>query len=277
MAIRSVFAITAIEAEPAVRDSLRRFTSDLVGIDQTRRSPNHGARLGPVDWPDSIVLHYTGMHDGPSAVDWLCNPASEVSCHYVVDEAGTILQLVSEHRRAWHAGRSSWAGVTDMNSASIGIEIVNGGHDFDLPAFPDVQIGAVINLCRDIMRRHAVRPERVLAHSDIAPSRKRDPGERFPWRDLAAVGVGQWAEPTIEPKGETLIPGMRGEAVMELQEALARYGYGIPATGSYDSHTQIVVRAFQRHFRPTMVDGIADPGTHQLLATLNAALSGSIR
>ena len=251
----------------------QRFTSTLAGIDRSHASPNHGARLGDPAWPDAIVLHYTGMRNGPSAVDWLCNPASQVSSHYVVTEDGAVLELVPEERRAWHAGRSVWAGVTDLNSASIGIEIVNGGHDHDLPAFPEPQIEAVIALCRDIVARHAVPPERVLAHSDIAPGRKRDPGERFPWAQLAAAGIGHWVENLPSDAAETeLRPGDAGDAVMRLQITLARYGYGVPPTGIYDTPTETVVRAFQLHFRADQVDGIADAATRGRLAALLATL-----
>ncbi len=148
-------------------------------------SPNHGERVG-VTGPDSIILHYTGMPDGDGALAWLCNPASQVSCHYFVREDGRILQLVPEARRAWHAGRSVWAGKTDMNSHSIGIEIANPGHDGGSPPFPAVQIDAVVALCRDLCARHQIPAPRVLAHSDIAPARKADPGEKFPWRTLHA-------------------------------------------------------------------------------------------
>ena len=218
------------------------------------------------------MLHYTGMRDGASAIDWLCNPASQVSCHYVVTEEGRILQLVDEASRAWHAGRSFWAGVTDINSASIGIEIVNGGHDYGLPDFPAIQIDALTALCRAIIKRHAVAPERVLAHSDVSPGRKRDPGERFPWEMLNAAGVGHWVLPVKDRPGPVLTPGDGGNEVLELQEALAAYGYGIAASGVYDQDTETVVRAFQLHFRPARVDGLADPGTRATLSRLQAGL-----
>lgn len=233
-------------------------------------SPNHGARVGGRA-PDSIILHYTGMIDGPSALAWLCNPRSSVSCHYVVEEDGTVVQLVAEARRAWHAGRSCWHGVQDMNSASLGIEIVNGGHDGGLPPFPEPQVRAVIGLCRDLGMRHAIVPERILAHSDIAPGRKQDPGERFPWPDLFRAGVGHWV-PERCSKGPVLKPGDRGAGVAALQSALARYGYCVDRSGHFDDATRVVVAAFQRHFRQFSVDGIADPGTLATLDHLLAAL-----
>ena len=233
-------------------------------------SPNHGARAGGKA-PDSIILHYTGMADGPSALAWLCNPRSSVSCHYLVEEDGAVVQLVAERRRAWHAGRSSWRGVEDMNSASLGIEIVNGGHDGGLPPFPERQIRAIIELCRDLGSRHAIAPERILAHSDIAPGRKQDPGERFPWSELFRAGIGHWV-PERSAHGAVLKPGDQGAGVAALQAALARYGYGIDRTGHFDEATRVVVAAFQRHFRQSRVDGIADPGTVATLDDLLGAL-----
>ena len=234
-------------------------------VDRSRASPNHGARAG-AQRPDSLVLHYTGMRDGPSAVDWLCDPASEVSCHYVVTEAGELLQLVAEDRRAWHAGRSFWQGETDLNSASIGIEIVNGGHDFGLPPFPQVQIAAVIALCRDVIARYAIRPERILAHSDIAPQRKRDPGERFPWQRLAEAGVGLWP---------TAVLAQGAVEITTVQAQLIRLGYGLSATGIFDDATATVLRAFQRRYRPERIDGIADTETASRLDAV-LRLHGSV-
>ena len=211
------------------------------------------------------------MRDGPSAIDWLCNPVSQVSCHYVVTEEGGILQLVPDERRAWHAGRGSWGGCADINSASIGIEIVNGGHDFGLPDFPDTQIEAVIALGHCLVSRYAIPPERVLAHSDIAPARKRDPGERFPWDRLASAGLGRFKFPENDVAGPSIVSGDQGDAVIDLQRKLSRYGYGVPISGHFDDETEVVVRAFQRHFRPIQVDGCADPGTRDVLQRLLAA------
>ncbi|MCC2112049.1 MAG: N-acetylmuramoyl-L-alanine amidase, partial [Hyphomicrobiales bacterium] len=156
---------------------------------QFRPSPNFGPRRGGRA-PDMILLHYTGMDDDDEALDWLCDPRSEVSAHYFVGADGTIVQLVDEAQRAWHAGEGSWGGEDDINSLSIGIEIANAGHEFGLPGFPAPQIAAVIALCGAITARHGIRPERVLGHSDVAPGRKADPGEKFPWKDLAAAGIG---------------------------------------------------------------------------------------
>jgi N-acetylmuramoyl-L-alanine amidase len=193
-----------------------------------------------------------------------------VSSHYLVFEDGAIIQLVPETRRAYHAGESCWEGTTDINSRSIGIEIGNQGHDYGSPEFPEAQIAAVIALCGDIVTRRSIAPARVLAHSDVAPSRKRDPGEIFPWARLAAVGVGLWVEPEPIVQGNALRPGDRGNAVSKLQSSLADYGYGITPTGEYDNATNEIVTAFQRHYRPARVDGIADESTLRTLEKLMA-------
>jgi N-acetylmuramoyl-L-alanine amidase len=217
-----------------------------------------------------LLLHYTGMDSTAEALDRLCDPAAKVSCHYLVREDGTVVQMVPEARRAWHAGVSCWAGDTDVNSRAIGIEIANPGHDFGAPPFPGVQIAAVIALARDIVARHGLRADRVLGHSDVAPARKRDPGEIFPWDRLARAGVGLWVSPApLDTAGPGLAPGDSGPAVAALQAALADYGYAVPRGGDYDAATAVVVAAFQRHFRPALVDGVADAST---LATICAVI-----
>jgi N-acetylmuramoyl-L-alanine amidase len=221
--------------------------------------------------PDMIVLHYTGMPSGEAALQRLCVPESKVSAHYVVFEDGRIVQCVPEERRAWHAGVSSWAGETDLNSCSIGIEIVNPGHEFGYRDFPLRQVAAVIALCKSIiMRRGPFDATRILAHSDIAPSRKQDPGEKFPWELLFESGIGHWVRPAaLDLDGQVLKLGSSGEIVSRLQRALRAYGYGIEETGNYDETTRDVVTAFQRHFRPARVDGVADAST---LLTLRALI-----
>jgi N-acetylmuramoyl-L-alanine amidase len=208
--------------------------------------------------------------DAESAIERLCTAGSEVSAHYIVLEDGRIVQCVPEAKRAWHAGVSSWAGEEDINSCSIGIEIVNGGHDWGYPDFPLRQIAAVIALCRGIMLRRNVPSQRVLAHSDVAPSRKKDPGEKFPWHSLANSGVGHWVQPAPIVRGDALVLGTISDNVRNMQMALARYGYGVPVTGRYDGPTMEVVTAFQRHFRPARIDGAADLST---LSTLHALLT----
>ncbi len=237
-----------------------------------RPSPNFGPRRGGMK-PDAIVLHYTGMETGQAAEDWLCNPTSEVSAHYIVHEDGRIVQMVPEAARAWHAGKGSWQGVEDVNSFSIGIEIVNKGHAFGYPHFPAWQIAEVIALCRDIVRRYRILPQRVLAHSDTALGRKVDPGEKFPWAILAREGIGHFVEPVESAEGAALARGAEGDEVEALQAMLARYGYPIEPTGLFDISTEAVVSAFQRHFRPARVDGIADASTRQTLARLLAGLT----
>src|SRR6202167_2595589 len=221
-------------------------------------SPNHGERQAGRR-PDMIVLHYTGMPEAAAALDRLCSAASQVSAHYIVFDDGRIVQMVQESRRAWHAGTASWAGENDINSCSIGIEIANPGHDYDYPEFPKRQIAAVTALCRGIQTRNTIPPVRVLAHSDVAPSRKQDPGEKFPWRTLCDSGVGHWVKPApISEGGVVLALGDRNNAVATMQDELGKYGYGVTASGIYDSATHDVVKAFQRHFRPERIDGVSD-------------------
>jgi N-acetylmuramoyl-L-alanine amidase len=253
---------------------MKAFPPDSRLVHHVRPSPNHDERA-PGLATDILLLHYTGMSSTAVALERLCDPVAKVSSHYVVDEAGQITQLVPEARRAWHAGVSSWEGKTDINSRSLGIEIGNVGHDLGYPDFPDAQIDAVIALCRDIIHRHRIRADRVLAHSDIAPDRKIDPGEKFPWGRLHRAGVGLWvaAKP---PSSPALGPGDRGDPVADLQAALRRYGYGIEATGIYDEATAAVVTAFQRHFRPARVDGRADRSTIATLLALLDAREGKL-
>jgi len=247
------------------------FAPDSHYVTSVMPSPNHDERQSPITM---LLLHYTGMANAEVALERLCSAESRVSSHYVVCEDGHVVQCVPEARRAWHAGVSSWTGATDNNSCSIGIEIVNPGHSLGYPDFPDVQIDAVIALCQDIIARNRIPADRVLAHSDVAPSRKEDPGEKFPWRRLHVAGVGHWVEPVPLRNGSRLVFGDQAAAVRELQEALARYGYGVPTTGHFDALTRDVVTAFQRHFRPELVDGIADASTVQTLTALNAARDG---
>ena len=232
-------------------------------------SPNIGPRRG-VERPKLLILHYTGMESAKAACAWLCNPASGVSCHYLVDEKGSIIQMVDETLRAWHAGVSRWKSCDDINSASIGIEIHHPGHDLGYVDFPSAQMEAVIRLCRDIILRNEIAAENVLAHSDVAPLRKQDPGEKFPWAILHEAGIGHWVSPAPVAAGDELKLGDRGPAVGALVRALSTYGYGLAATEVFDSTVAAVVTAFQRHFRPSRVDGIAD---HSTIETLNRLLS----
>ena len=249
------------------------FKPDSNLADRVVPTPNHGDRR---DGPraDILLLHYTGMQSGQAALDRLCDPIAKVSSHYMVFENGAIVQMVPEARRAHHAGASLWHGDDDINSRSIGIEIENPGHEFGYPDYPKAQVHAVIELCRDIIARRKIPPDYVLGHSDVAPTRKQDPGEKFPWAQLHRSGVGLWVEPAPivadTATARSLKRGDKSDAVAELQKQLAAYGYGVPTAGAYDELTEAVVAAFQRHFRPARVDGIADAST---LATLRALLA----
>ncbi len=212
------------------------------------------------------------MESADGALAWLTAPESGVSCHYLIDERGRITQMVSEEMRAWHAGKSHWAGEDDINSCSIGIEIHNPGHEQGYPDFPELQMKAVEKLCGDILARNGIPPERVLAHSDVAPARKCDPGEKFDWPRLAKAGIGLWVEPDPVGTDDGLGPGGEGDEVRGLQEALKTFGYGLDPSGIYDAATENVVRAFQRHWRPERVDGRADRSVMVTLEQLIAAM-----
>jgi N-acetylmuramoyl-L-alanine amidase len=250
------------------------FRPDSCVVAEVKASPNHGERKSGAKI-DMLVLHYTGMRDPKAALDKLCNPHSEVSAHYVVLEDGHIVQCVLEERRAWHAGQAFWAGETDINSCSIGIEIANPGHDYGYPDFPKRQVAAVTALCRSIFTRHRIPAHRVLAHSDVAPTRKQDPGEKFPWRTLQASGIGLWVAPAKIVPGQLHVLGENSPMIADAQVQLMRFGYGVPTSGYYDGATRDAIAAFQRHFRPAKVDGVLDPSTLQTLKALNAAREAS--
>lgn len=216
-------------------------------------SPNFNGRDGAV--VDMLVIHYTGMRTGKDALARLCDPAAEVSAHYFLDADGVLVQLVDEADRAWHAGVASWRGQSNINSRSIGIELVNPGHEYGYQDFPEVQMGVLIELCGKILARHPIPARNVVGHSDVAPARKQDPGERFDWARLAEEGIGLWPQPgDIPPIDEAAIGG-----------ALAEIGYDVEDLGA-------AVTAFQRHFHPTRIDGIADVETRQCIAALSALL-----
>lgn len=242
------------------------FAPDHLGA-RVRPSPNVGPRNNGLQ-PAILLLHYTGMHTGEAAEERLCDPQAEVSSHYLVHESGEIVQFVPERLRAWHAGKGSWRGVEDVNSQSIGIEVVNPGHEIGYRRFPRRQIDALIPLCRGILGRWPIRPDMVLGHSDVSPGRKVDPGELFPWAALARAGIGHYRPAAPRSAGPALRRGERGQAVAALQRSLATYGYGIEATGIYDVGTETVVAAFQRHFRRSRVDGVADQSTVETLQRL---------
>ncbi len=219
--------------------------------------------------PSLLILHYTGMSSAAKAIDWLGCAESGVSCHYVIDEDGRVTQLVPEGLRAWHAGASYWRGERDINSHSIGIEIQNPGHQYGYPDFPAAQMRSVVALSKDIMRRHAMGADALLAHSDIAPGRKIDPGEKFNWLSLAKEGLGLWVRPSlVRPDDAGLGLGDRGPRITRAQEQLASYGYNVEPTGVLDEVTEKVLQAFQSHFRPRRVDGRLDRSTEVTLGRL---------
>lgn len=251
------------------------FSPDSRLVDAVHSSGNVEPRRG-VARANMLLLHYTGMRSGAAAIDWLARPESKVSCHYVVDVDGRITQMVPEALRAWHAGLSSWQGVTDVNSLSIGIEIQNPGHELGYHPFPPAQMDAVAALSLDIVRRNDIPAARVLAHSDVAPQRKIDPGERFDWAYLHARGVGAWVEPSVAGAGRIALgPECRGAGVRAVQSQLSRYGYDVPVSGEYCALTQKVAAAFQRHFCPALVDGCFDLAALATLERLVATYAPS--
>jgi len=228
-----------------------------------RSSPNFDARPG-AGTVDMLILHYTGMRTAKEALDRLCDPAAKVSAHYLIEEDGTAWRLVNEGRRAWHAGISSWRGRSDINGASIGIELANPGHEFGYRPFPEPQMAAFEELAREILARHPIPARHVLGHSDVAPQRKQDPGELFDWERLARAKIGLW------PDFDASAQSPQGTA--ELQAALAEIGYGCPASGELDAETQAVLAAFQRHFRPALCNGQPDEETRHRIAVLARAV-----
>ena len=229
-----------------------------------RPSPNHECR-GESARIDALVLHYTGMKTAGEAIERLCDPAARVSAHYVIEENGTIWRLVPDARRAFHAGRSCWAGESDLNAVSIGIEIVNPGHEWGYCPFPEEQMAAIERLCSALLPCFPIPSHRIVGHSDIAPDRKSDPGELFDWPRLARAGVGIWPEPAAD-----LARGRgRGVGVIERASALAdlaAIGYCVTAGAE-----SICVTAFQRRFRPERWDGRLDAETARRLAEVRAA------
>lgn len=213
-------------------------------------SPNHDARALPITM---IVLHYTGMPDAAGAIERLTDPEAKVSAHYLVTEEGQVIRMVPENRRAWHAGKSHWREITDVNSASIGIEIVNPGHEWGYRPFPEEQIDALVPLVADIVKRYGITRGNIVAHSDIAPGRKTDPGELFPWHRLAKLRLA-----LPRPTRGLMDPNW-GEAGFLL--ALERFGYDV-------SEPMAAIRAFQRRFRPELIDGEVDGECRAILLAL---------
>ena len=242
--------------------------ADSQFVDRVIPSPNFGERRQE-NPPEMAVLHYTGMKNAEVALRRLCCRDAEVSSHYLIRENGEIIQLVAEDQRAWHAGNACWRGIKDINSRSIGIEIVNRGHEHGYVEFPDVQMESVVRLLGDVVARNRIKPENILAHSDIAPLRKQDPGELFDWHSLHKAGLGIWVKPAPVRPGNQLEMGQEGDGVLSYQLALKKLGFEIEANGKFDQLTFACTTAFQRHFRQEKVDGIADKST---IDTLNKLL-----
>jgi len=231
-------------------------------IIRERASPNHDARP-EAKRIDMLVLHYTGMKTAAEAIDRLCDPAAKVSAHYMIDEDGTVWRLVEESRRAWHAGTSFWQGTPDVNAVSIGIELVNPGHDWGYRAFPEAQMASLEALCRGLLSRHPIPPDRVVGHSDVAPLRKQDPGELFDWPRLARAGIGFWPSDPAPPPSD----------VAGAQAMLGAIGYRVPNSGRLDTETRDVLVAFQRRFRPGRIDGDLDDETAARVAAVARTVS----
>lgn len=230
-------------------------------------SPNFSQRPPGFDI-DILLLHYTGMETAEAAIERLCDPESKVSSHYVIDEDGTTYCLVPEDATAWHAGVSCWEGKIGMNQRSVGIELVNPGHEFGYRAFPDAQMAALEELALGILERHPIPKRQVLGHSDVSPMRKEDPGELFDWRGLAGKGIGLWPTQTdVEP-----VPG----TVQDVQVAMRNIGYCIPVNGDDDEIYRTILSAFQRHYRPKSVDGKADKETRTMLAAVQIAVQADM-
>jgi len=230
-------------------------------------SPNHDARPegGAID---ILVLHYTGMKTADEALARLTDAASKVSAHYTIGRDGRVFAHVPEERRAWHAGVSYWAGERNVNARSIGIELVNPGHEFGYIPFTDEQIGSLIDLARGILSRHPIPPGRVIGHSDVAPARKTDPGELFPWQQLADYGIGMWPASASRPAASASSAIGGGKKGVPSPQDLDRFGYGVPP--EVDVPLSSVVTAFQRHFRPTNVNGLWDNDCARILENLVA-------
>lgn len=251
------------------QDTIRAADTGLVA--DLVPSPNIEPRRNGLS-PSLLVMHYTGLETVEKSLDVLSRPDCQVSCHYVIDVDGRIIQMVAESMRAWHAGVSFWRGERDVNSCSIGFEIQNPGHHRGYPDFPAAQMAAVTALAQDVIRRHNMQAESIVGHSDVAPGRKIDPGEKFDWPGLARNGVGHWVEPTsVDAADLGLSVGAEDDMVAEARRLLGSYGYDVALDGALDEPLQIVITAFQLHFRPARVDGRLDHSTLDTLRRLVAS------
>lgn len=223
-------------------------------------SPNFNKRPSSRN-PELIIIHYTGMQPAGDALSKLCNPDAAVSAHYLIEKNGSIYRLVEDKNRAWHAGLSYWQGERDINGISLGIELDNGGHDFALPSYPAKQIEALLSLLSELSQKYHISPERIIGHSDIAPSRKIDPGEHFPWEILHKYGFGLW--PGDLPVRD------EPQSIPQVQEILEEIGYDCPQTNILDPLTVAVIQAFQRHFTPAEITGTITQKLKYILSCFN--------
>lgn len=214
---------------------------------------------------DTVILHYTGMKTGMEALDRLCSAEAQVSAHYLIEENGDIYELVAPEKRAWHAGVSFWQGRHNMNDTSIGIEMVNPGHEFGYRPFPDCQIERLESLLRYVKTRFDIPASRFIGHSDVAPDRKQDPGELFPWKRLAQGGFGLWAEPIMKDATIIAKKAMVNDKCADLNERLAVIGYSVPQGEKFSHATFMALSAFQRHWRPEKIDGHLDRETQSVM------------
>lgn len=234
-------------------------------------SPNWNERpviVGDAVTIDTVILHYTGMKTGTEAIERLCAPESQVSAHYVIEEDGIMHQLVEVQRRAWHAGVSAWQGRSNLNDTSIGIEMVNPGHEFGYRSFPEPQVESLLGLLQHLKERYSIPAARFIGHSDVAPDRKQDPGELFPWQQLATRGFGLWADCERNDKTIMAKRGMMGPEIASLNKSLRNIGYSVSPSEEFSKETHDALLAFQRHWRPEEVSGLLDRGTFNALANI---------
>lgn len=229
-------------------------------------SPNYNVRPSDAD-VDTVIIHYTGMKTADAALARMCDPASEVSAHFMIEDDGKCHELVAPEHRAWHAGVSYWRGQENLNHTSIGIELVNPGHEFGYQAFPDVQIDSLLELLHHL-KPFAVPRANYIGHSDVAPSRKTDPGEFFPWHTLADQGFGIVAKSAGRDTTRILGTGDTGPEVMRLTLQLRAIGYDLEEDDQYCQATSHAVAAFQRHWRQSLVSGVFDKGTQEIVMEL---------
>lgn len=242
-------------------------------------SPSWNERPAGVQGIDTVIIHYTGMHTAGEALSRLCDEDIEVSAHFLIDEDGKTYQLVAPEQRAWHAGVSHWQGRDNMNHTSIGVELVNPGHEFGYRCFPDAQITALLKVLAHLKATFDIPQHRFLGHSDIAPDRKADPGELFPWGVLADAGFGIWLDKAdhanVRYDASTIAKkGMSGPEIAQLNEDLRLIGYNVDEGNAFTEQTLYGIKAFQRHWRQSSVTGILDVETSDTLKAVVKLMRG---